>query len=317
VKAKVLTISIETEDTSYEADGYRIMAEVYEIMGRADLSLRYLKKQLVLGDTLWQEANQEEVTDLNIKYATNQKEKENILLKLNLERQKRAQYMWVSSLSFLLIFAVVMGYGFWQRSKNLRIQRLVADKEKQIFEKENIILLQLREQQEIKNKALNYEILAQQEINKLEQEKLQESIDSKSRALATLAMAMVQKNSILQELKEKINENSKSKASFEAKIKDILSNINNSMDMEEEWKTFKQHFEDVHPDFFVRLNKLCPDLTPHEIRFCTYIKMNISAKDIAQMMNVTNRAIQMNRHRIKKKFGLDEEVDFISFVRNI
>lgn len=314
---KLIVISQEIQDAGYEADGYRILAEIYEITGQDGLALRYLKKQLMLGDTLWQEGNQEEITDLTIKYAVNQKEKENILLKLNLERQKREQYIWVSGLLFLLIFSMALGYGFWQRSKNLKNQRLAADREKQIFEKENIILVQLQEQQDIKHKALEFEILAQQEINKLEQEKLQESIDSKSRALATLAIAMVQKNSILQDLKEKINENSKSKASFDSKIKDILSDIDNSMDMEEEWKTFKQHFEDVHPDFFVRLDKLCPELTPHEVRFCTYIKMNISAKDIAQMMNVTNRAIQMNRHRIKKKFGLDEEVDFINFVRNI
>ena len=314
---RLIATAKEANDDVYEADGYSNLAKIYEAIGQAGLALKYLKRYQILADTIWQEGNYEEINALNIKYETNQKEKENILLKLNLERQKRAQYIWISWLLLLLMLAAGLGYGFWLRTKNLRNQKQLADKERLIFEKENIILLQLQEQQEIKNKALRYEIMAQQEINKLEQEKLQESLDNKSRTLATLAIAMVQKNSILQDLKEKISENWTSKASFEAKIKGILSDINNSMDMEEEWKTFKQHFEEVHPDFFIKLGKLCPELTPHEIRFCTYIKMNISAKDIAQMMNVTNRAIQMNRHRIKKKFGLEEDVDFTTFVRTI
>lgn len=314
---RLIATAQEKNDDSYEADAYGNLAKIYEAIGQPALALRYLKRQQALEDTIWQAGNYEETAELNIKYATNQKEKENILLKLNLERQKREQYIWVGGLLLLLMLATGLGYIFWQRTNNLRSQKQLADSEKLIFEKENIILLQQQEQQEIRNKALQYEILTQQEINQLEKEKLQESIDGKSRALAALAIAMVQKNSILQDLKEKISENWTSKASFEAKIKGILSDIDNSMDMEEEWKTFKQHFEEVHPDFFVRLEKICPDLTPHEIRFCTYLKMNISAKDIAQMMNVTNRAIQMNRHRIKKKFGLEEEVDFTTFVRTI
>jgi len=314
---QLISIAKKTDDNNYEAEGYNILVSVYEAIGQPALALTYLKKHRLLSDTIWRDGNYEEITDLTIKYSINQKEKENILLKLNLERQKREQYIWISSLLFLLLFATGVGYGFWQRGKNLRSQKLLAQQERLIFEKENIILLQEQEQQEIKNDALQYEIRVQQEISRLEQEKMQESLDSKSRTLATLAIAMVQKNSILQDLKVKIGENWTSKSSFEAKIKGILSDIDNSMDMEDEWKVFKQHFEEVHPDFFVKLEKCCPDLTPHEIRFCTYIKMNISAKDIAQMMNVTNRAIQMNRHRIKKKLELGESIDFSTFVRTL
>lgn len=314
---KLVKVARASDDTSYEASGYDLLSNIYEEIGQLDSSLRYLKIYETLSDSLWRQGNYEEITDLTIKYVTNQKEKENILLKLNLERQKREQYIWISSLSFFLLFAIVLSYGYWQRSKNLKAQKIVADQERRIFEKENIILLQAQEQQAIRAKALEYEIAAQQEINRLEQEKLQENIDSKSRALASLAVSIVQKNSILQELKEKISENWNSKSSLENKIKSILSDIDNNMDMEEEWNNFKQHFEQVHPNFFTKLDQICPELTPHEIRFCTYIKMNLSAKDIAQMMNVTNRAIQMNRHRIKKKMYLEEDVDFTNFVRMI
>jgi hypothetical protein len=314
---KLLAIAQKTKDRSYEASAYDILSSIYQETNQPDSAIKFLRLYNAFSDSLWREGNHEEVTDLTIKYSTNQKEKENILLKLNLERQKRTQYVWISSLSFCLLLAIMLGYGYWQRSKNLKAQKVLADQERLIFEKENIILLQEQEQQAIRAKALEYEIAAQQEINRLEQEKLQESIDSKSRALASLAVSIVQKNAILQELKEKISENWKSKASLESKIKNLLSDIDNNMDLEEEWNNFKQHFEQVHPNFFVKLNQICADLTPHEVRFCTYIKMNLSAKDIAQMMNVTNRAIQMNRHRIKKKMNIDEGVDFTNFIRMI
>ena len=317
IATELIKLATSENDTEYQIEGYFALAQAYEELQNYKKALENHKKYYALADTIWHKERNEKIVSMEVKYETAQKEKDNILLKLVLAKQQKEQYVWVFSLSTLLFLALGLAYLLWLRTKHLKNKQLVAEQEKQLINKENVILVQQKNQQDIENKSLQYEIQAQQEINLLEQEKLQEKIDSKSRELASFAIAMSQKNAIFQNLKERISENWKSKASLDQKLKDILSDIDNSMDMETEWKDFKQHFEEVHPDFFTKLHTLCDTLTLHDIRFCAYIKMNMLPKDIAQMMNVTNRAIQMNRYRIKKKLKLDEEIDFADYIREL
>jgi DNA-binding NarL/FixJ family response regulator len=93
--------------------------------------------------------------------------------------------------------------------------------------------------------------------------------------------------------------------------------LQHSNTMDNDWDKFKLHFEQVHPQFFDKLSAICPALTVNELRQCAYIKMNLSIKEIAALLNVTDGAIKIARNRMKKKMGLSQNDSLGEFLHKI
>ncbi|MFC2101176.1 helix-turn-helix transcriptional regulator, partial [Bacteroidota bacterium] len=84
---------------------------------------------------------------------------------------------------------------------------------------------------------------------------------------------------------------------------------------EKEWNLLKVHFEDVHPDFFKKLLLKHPSLTQYDLKLCAYIKINLTTKDIARMLNISNRSVQTARYRIKKKMELPTDYNLFKYIQ--
>ena len=80
---------------------------------------------------------------------------------------------------------------------------------------------------------------------------------------------------------------------------------------------FKLHSEGVHPEFFNRLGEKFPNLTPYEMKLCAYLKINLSTKEISQIMNVTIAAINKSRQRLRKKIGADPEENLTKLMQEV
>ncbi len=117
-------------------------------------------------------------------------------------------------------------------------------------------------------------------------------------------------NTILSEL-EKENDTEISKQ----RLLELMSKLTNIEKANNKWDSFKLHFEQVHPDFFIKLKDLSNNLTTNDIRFCAYIKLNLESKDIASILNISIRAAQATRLRIKKKLKLPPTDDLISYIQ--
>ncbi len=87
--------------------------------------------------------------------------------------------------------------------------------------------------------------------------------------------------------------------------------------MEEEWKNFKLHFEQGYPDFFEKLKKISPDMTEESLKMCAYARIGLSAKQTARILNVTVKAVNVSRYRIKKKLELQEEINLDDFLEKM
>jgi len=98
------------------------------------------------------------------------------------------------------------------------------------------------------------------------------------------------------------------------KLSSKLANIEKSNNI---WESFKFHFEEVHPDFFVKLQSKNSNLTTNDIRFCAYLKINLSSKEIAKILNISTRATQATRLRLKKKLNIPIEEDLIRIIQSI
>ncbi|WP_340155194.1 LuxR C-terminal-related transcriptional regulator [uncultured Winogradskyella sp.] len=204
-------------------------------------------------------------------------------------------------LLYLLVFALATFTFFYiQKRKILREQRLIKIK----YQKE--------QQKLLREKTLENE----KRIVQLKNEALQSDIKSKSKQLANNAMALVKKNESLQEIKKELMINKEGFQNYYA-YKKLLKKVDNSIVLKDEWEVFEYNFNQVHDEFFIKLKEQHPKLTPKDLKICAYIKMNLSSKEIAPLLNISVRGVETHRYRLKKKINLDNDTSIVDYLLNI
>ncbi|MGV3528251.1 MAG: triple tyrosine motif-containing protein [Flavisolibacter sp.] len=183
----------------------------------------------------------------------------------------------------------------------------------------------LRQQQEHHRKEQErLQYLHQLEIDKsdkqivqLKNEKLENEIGFKNKELASVAMHLVQKGELLRKIREELvkmknNENSKSTDS----VKKLIRILQEEEKMDDDWEYFASHFDKVHSDFLLALKEHYPNLTSNELKLSAYLRMNLSTKEVAQLMNISVRGVEISRYRLRKKLGIPTEVNLFQFLMN-
>ncbi|MGK4568954.1 helix-turn-helix transcriptional regulator [Flavobacterium sp. 3HN19-14] len=84
-----------------------------------------------------------------------------------------------------------------------------------------------------------------------------------------------------------------------------------------EWETFETNLNQINNEFIVSLSKKYPNLTSKDIKLCVYLKMNLSSKEIAPMMNISFRGVELHRYRLRKKLGLTQEESLSKFMLTV
>ena len=143
-------------------------------------------------------------------------------------------------------------------------------------------------------------------------------MEFKTRQLTTTALNIVQKNKALNELSEKLRETSK-KASPDVKreLQKFRKAIDISVKQDKDWDIFKLHFEQVHPEFFERLKKINSELTTNDLRNSAFIRLRLSIKESAAILNLSPLSVKTARYKLRKKLKLDTNTDLYEFIANI
>jgi DNA-binding CsgD family transcriptional regulator len=147
----------------------------------------------------------------------------------------------------------------------------------------------------------------------LEKEKLAKEIKVKQNELTGTTLVIAKKNELLLELKNMVQinkENFKSTSRYQSLVGKIDKSINNS----EEWQSFELHFNELHQDFFERLLKDYPLLTPKDLKLSAYLKMGLSSKEIAPLMGISVRGIEIQRYRLRKKLNIEGSKHLSNFL---
>ncbi|MBN1198548.1 MAG: hypothetical protein JXA23_04280, partial [Bacteroidales bacterium] len=180
-----------------------------------------------------------------------------------------------------------------------------------LFEQEQKMQQLEIDKKEVERQHFEDQVFAEQEINRLQRVKL----DEQNRKLAASALHVTAKNQILDTILQEIDQEKKSgEVDPEACFKRIQRTVKSNLNLDRDWEQFKRHFEEVHPDFFIRLNEQYPELTPGEQKICAYYRINLGTNEIAQILNVTIGGVQKSRHRLRKKLGIDSETDMAEFM---
>jgi ligand-binding sensor domain-containing protein/DNA-binding CsgD family transcriptional regulator len=208
---------------------------------------------------------------------------------------------------YLCFFLLIVYLG--QRYLLYRIEKSrLAEKQKQ---KEKYLI----REHELIEEALT----AEKEMERLRNETLRLEMIHKEKELANSTMLLIKKNNILNKLQANLRSINSSLGNDQAKnsINSLIKWIDKEIDSEKQWKVFNMHIEEVYEELFKKLKKNYPDLTPRELSLCAYLRMNISSKEIATLMNISARGVEIGRYRIRKKLRLDREANLTEFMINI
>lgn len=177
-----------------------------------------------------------------------------------------------------------------------------------------------------KNKEINWQKqqneLKDQKISSLEMNRLQTIIEHKSKELISTTSNIVRKNEILQNIKKEAVTISQSIS--EGKLPDIrrkvlhlINQIDINIEHDADMQSFQEAFDSIHQDFFEKLNQQFPDLNKKDRMLCAYIRMDLMSKEIAPLMNISVRGVEIARYRLRKKLNLGSEENLAVFFQKI
>jgi len=140
-------------------------------------------------------------------------------------------------------------------------------------------------------------------------------IEDKDRELVSQLMILSNKNETLQYIKANLNEHIKTcKNEEKQKFIKMINHINSTLLSTDNWENFMLHFEKIHPGFFSRLQARFPDLTSKDLKLCSYLRLNMTTKEIAGLMNITPQSAEISRVRLRKKLKLTRKNNLVDYI---
>lgn len=208
-------------------------------------------------------------------------------------------YLLYGSGTLLLIF---LGFKTLDYKYKEETKALEQSKNQQLNEKQ-------REIKDITEKS-------EQEIVELKNANLQVELNLKSQALTSSAMNLIQKNELLNQIKNTLKTMDKSEltSASNTQVKRLIKSIDRDLASAEEWSQFEENFDQVHGNFITRLKEAYPKLTPQEIKFSAYLRMNLNSKEIANLLNISVRGVEIGRYRVRKKLELERKDNLSDFL---
>lgn len=236
-----------------------------------------LKTYDILNDSIQKEDNLAALSEIETKYQTEKKEQEIILLE---EKDKR------SSLEKKVMFAGIIG--------------LIL-----LFG----LLFYAMRQKVTKNK------LAKAKVDQ-ELEYSQKELDLKKQELTAYALQLAHKNEVLEDIKTNVS-NAQNQKDNNRSLQQVINKIDFNQNDDESWDGFRSRFLAVHVDFESKVKEKFPSVSANELRLMALLKMNLSSKEIANILNISGEGIKKARYRLRKKLSLSTGASLEEMVLSI
>ncbi len=262
-------------DPVLQSQIFQLFSRVYDTIHQDRLALDYFKRYTTLKDTLSSAEKTKVIEELNIRFETEKKVAENELLKADIQVRKFRQWMLTAIALAALLTIIILAWIYITKRKELIIK---------------------------KNQAEHNALDAQEGLAKMTQE-----LTSKALRMAGSA----EKKAILAEKLAALIPFTNVEGL--PVLQSLADEFNNPVD-DHLWEEFVKYFEKMHPAFLAKLVSGFPDLTPNDRKICAMIRINLSTKEIALMLNRSLRTIESAKYQIKKKLSLGDEQNLTSFL---
>ena len=221
---------------------------------------------------------------------------------------------WYETWWAYLLYIILIVTGMWAL---LRYMNLRAEKELRKVKKEKE--RQMKEQQMEFHLA---EEKKEKELAKLRSKQLEVELKHKSSELSDSAMNLVRKNDMLQAIDQNMEQLSESvrreetKARLVKKIGDIRKEIKMHMNDDDNWNKFEENFNLVYDNFSQKIMEAFPQLKKSDLKLCVYLRMGLSSKEMASLLNTSVRSIETARYRLRKKLDIDTGSNLTDFIQS-
>ena len=250
---------------------------------------------------------------------------------------------WYETWWAYILYIIIAGSLLWihirwaQRLHRRKMSELAAKKEEEMRrqeeqfriekerEEERFRMEQERKEMQLREQQARLEAeehRRKNEVAQLQKEQLENELKHRQSELADSTMNLMRKNDMLQTLDEQMDQLSESvrredaKAKITQKIKEIRHDIQQNINEDEGWDKFEENFNLVYDNFMKRLTGQFPDLKMNDRRLCAYLRMGLSSKEMASLLNTSVRSIETARYRLRKKLDMEQGDNLTEFIQN-
>ncbi|GAB1858482.1 hypothetical protein MHTCC0001_33200 [Flavobacteriaceae bacterium MHTCC 0001] len=279
---KAISIAKSLGAMSHLADLYKYRSELLESKNNDNDALAFLKLYQTINDSLFTIKKSQQIEELKAIYESEQKESEIVLQKREIETlNAQAKNDKLTKTLYgigMLSFIIIAGLIFFSFKQQMKKNEIEREKQEAIYRQE---------------------------------------IAFKKKELASQTLHLVQKNTFIQELKENLEKIKRSPELFKVEFRRIVMLLKKESAEDKDWEIFKSYFTEVHNNFDHKLKKIYNDITEKEMRLASFLRMNLSTKEIASMLNVLPESVLKSKYRLKKKLHLDKAVDLNQFLSEL
>ena len=208
---------------------------------------------------------------------------------------------WYLTNLAIILYVIILFYLITLFNK--KYKRYYQKQREKLIEENNLLL-------EIK------ELENDQELMRLRNEQLSLDVNAKNKELAVSNMSLIKKDELLALIKEDLKK-TEIDDNKNISIKSVISNITKNINSEDSWNTFRDAFETADKDFFKKIKLAHPTLTPNDLRLCAYLRLNLSSKEIAPLLNISVRSLEIKRYRLRKKMDLRHDQGLVEYILSI
>ncbi|RAR48911.1 regulatory LuxR family protein [Flavobacterium lacus] len=159
------------------------------------------------------------------------------------------------------------------------------------------------------------ELETEQELMRIKNQQLEQDFESKNRELAASTMNLIKKNELLSMIKEDLKNTTETLPN--KSLKSLITNINKNINEEDSWNVFVDAFNNADKDFLKKIKIAHQSLTPNDLRLCAFLRLNLSSKEIAPLLNISVRSVEIKRYRLRKKMDLSHEQGLVEYILSI
>jgi len=311
-------INNEAGDQQLKMQLFEAYYKVYDTLGQARNALTYFKKYLVLHDTLLSVEKSKRIEELTIHIELLQKNEENLLLKQEVKASKLRMQLLLGIISVILLTAFLIIRLQLSKHRNLELKNKQTELDTQLKEVEMQKLsvdLQLRNQQLA---SLTRQKLVIEEMNRIKFEKNQIELEMKEQELVYQTLLRLDVTQVNRSVQEKLLP-FQHKFSSKASQNDFVMAINEIVrDSEKDpLADFEFMFNQLHKSFIDNLMLRCSNLSRVELQVCSLLRVNLTTKDIARLLNISLGTVDNCRYHIRQKLALDQTDNLTAFLTTL
>lgn len=294
---KAVELAARLKDKYQLSSGYKDLSKIYSLAG--DYEKAYMN--LEIGRNLYQDMYTSDATrQLALFHTLFEIERKNHDLEVLESSERFNQTIKIALTSFLALI-IMLGTVIISR------QRLKIKKNRETLEQE-------RQIHETRSRLWEVE----KENSELNELNLQNELETKAKSLTAHTLSIIGKNKILENIQNKLSQMLKEGLSDHRKeIKNVVKMIEHNFVQDKDWIDFTQIFEQVHEDFFQKIQLRSPEATPSELRLAALIRLNIPAKDIATILGISTDSLRIARYRLRKKLQLETGQSLSHFILSL